>query len=657
MVPFHFTQFRAGHFATRLVFLFLLLSGAGATAWAQRPYGIDVSDYQGTGINWTTAKTSGVAFAWAKATEGLTVNDASFTVNEVNAHAAGVLIGAYHFAHPELHTGLAGADQEAAHFWGVASNYIKSGSSYLQPMLDIESDLSGASPAYTKSTLSQWVNEWCQDIVSDAAAYGVTVKPVVYTYTSYATEWLDTTVTNWPLWMASYPSSPQPQTGAPASVSPWPTWAVWQYDDTNTTFSGVSSDCDVDVFNGTVAGLSSLAIGGLTTPYITAQPVNSRVVDAGGSVSFAATAGGTLPLSYQWTLNGLAIAGATNASLVLTNIQSAGGGNYALTVTNLTGRTTSTPVSLLVYPLQATVFADSFDSNTASAWIVNKSSGDVATTFSFDYSTLGIPSAPHSSGGTTRGLQLKANLTQGICAALSVSPTNQSFAGDYRLHFDAWINVNGPFPGGGASSTEFMTAGIGTSGTRTEWTTNTSADGYYFSADGDGGVSSSSTTFGDFAGYAGKTWQNAATGIYAASSLYDGGSRWAGRAGRAAGDLLPANGQFKFGFVWIGVARCDCLPAREHCGLVGGWHSHGNHLQCYLHGEQCVCRLLGSVRLGDGQHEPEFWPGRQCAGGGTGHSADPGQPAPVADNNDSAPAKTTPIAAVPIRIMTPTQAC
>ena len=122
-------------------------------------------------------------------------------------------------------------------------------------------------------------------------------------------------------------------------------------------------------------------------------------------------------------------------------------------------------------------------------------------------------------GGTTRGLQLKANLKAGVCSAISISPINRSFDGDYRLHFDAWINVNGPFPGGGASSTEFLTAGIGTAGDRTEWTTNANADGVYFSADGDGGVSGSSITFGDFSGYLGKNWQNVSSGIYAAGSL------------------------------------------------------------------------------------------------------------------------------------------
>src|ERR1035437_6070836 len=82
-------------------------------AMAQRPIGIDVSHWQGTGINWASVKTSGVTFAWAKASEGTGYTDNTFAVNEANAKAAGVLIGAYHFARYDLNLGTNGADAEA----------------------------------------------------------------------------------------------------------------------------------------------------------------------------------------------------------------------------------------------------------------------------------------------------------------------------------------------------------------------------------------------------------------------------------------------------------------------------------------------------------------------------------------------------------------
>src|ERR1700693_3999202 len=87
----------------------VVVIGAGIVAgpepaMAQRALGTDVSNYQGPGINWTSVKNAGVSFAWAKATEGTGFIDADFTINEANAKAAGVPIGAYDFAHPEANT-------------------------------------------------------------------------------------------------------------------------------------------------------------------------------------------------------------------------------------------------------------------------------------------------------------------------------------------------------------------------------------------------------------------------------------------------------------------------------------------------------------------------------------------------------------------------
>ena len=498
--------------ARRTVFLCVLcvLLRLAFPAQAQRPLGIDVSDYQGT-IDWVAVKNSGISFAWAKATEGYTANQINYATYAVNAKAAGVLFGTYHYARPDLHPGAIGAQTEAQHMWSVSSNYIKPGGFYLQPMLDIEADLTGA--GYTTATLSQWVNDFCNYLVLVANSNGIAIKPVVYTYVSYSSTWLNTTVTNWPLWMAQYPVSPLPQTGNPSGTAPWPagSWQCWQYSSTGVV-PGIAGNCDLDVCI-TSNALTSLVIGGLGAPSLTTQPILHRATDIGGSVSFAATAAGNAPLKYQWRLNGVNISNATNAALNLVNAQTNNSGFYTLVVTNSSGAATSSPVSLLVYPQQAQVFADNFDVNSAANWIFNKSSADTATTFAFDYSTLGIPSAPNS-GGSTLGVQMKANLANTAVAALSLSPTNKTFAGDYRLRFDGWINVNGPLPGG-IGSTEFLTAGVGTSGTRTEWTgAGSTADGYYFSVNGDGGSSDTSTTFADYNAYSSTTAQLVGTGDY-----------------------------------------------------------------------------------------------------------------------------------------------
>src|ERR1041385_6811094 len=163
-------------FSHRLLGLLALAVGAAAfapeSAKAQRPLGTDASSYQSLNLDWTYLKNNGITFAWAKATEGLTVNDANFTTYEANAKAAGVLIGPYHFAHPELHA----PDVEAAHFWSIAQNYIKGGGSYIMPMLDME----GFTGVTGATSYSDWASQWWSIIVSNAAAAGVTIKPVVY---------------------------------------------------------------------------------------------------------------------------------------------------------------------------------------------------------------------------------------------------------------------------------------------------------------------------------------------------------------------------------------------------------------------------------------------------------------------------------------------
>ena len=96
-------------------------------------------------------------------------------------------------------------------------------------MLDVEAPVSAGDLNTTKAQISQWVNDWCNGVYSATG-----VKPIVYTYVSYASTYLDSTVTQWPLWMAQYPGSPNPQTGAPSGTSPWASsaWQIWQYSST-----------------------------------------------------------------------------------------------------------------------------------------------------------------------------------------------------------------------------------------------------------------------------------------------------------------------------------------------------------------------------------------------------------------------------------------
>ncbi len=78
------------------------------------------------------------------------------------------------------------------------------------------------------------------------------------------------------------------------------------------------------------------------------QPPVGRAVTVGETVSFSVTAEGTAPLGYQWRLGGTALLGRTNATLVLTNVQTSQAGSYTVVVSNLAGTVTSAAATLTV---------------------------------------------------------------------------------------------------------------------------------------------------------------------------------------------------------------------------------------------------------------------------------------------------------------------
>jgi hypothetical protein len=144
------------------------------------------------------------------------------------------------------------------------------------------------------------------------------------------------------------------------------------------------------------------------------------------------------------------------------------------------------------------LFADNFETNSGSYYSIN-ADPDTQANFAYDYSAMGIPSAPNSSGGTTRGLQLKANSgdATGTPAAISISPIGGSFTGDIIVRFDVWMNTNGPFPEGGSGSNHFFTAGVGNSGLTVQ-KNSASANGAWFAADDDGFIGSDYRAYFDF---------------------------------------------------------------------------------------------------------------------------------------------------------------
>ena len=75
---------------------------------------------------------------------------------------------------------------------------------------------------------------------------------------------------------------------------------------------------------------------GTTAPFITSQPPGqSQVQGLNASISVGVL--GTPPFNYQWQFNSTNIPGATNFTLIVTNVQATNLGNYCVVVTNIAG--------------------------------------------------------------------------------------------------------------------------------------------------------------------------------------------------------------------------------------------------------------------------------------------------------------------------------
>lgn len=77
---------------------------------------------------------------------------------------------------------------------------------------------------------------------------------------------------------------------------------------------------------------------------------DSKVAKAGQTVTFNATADGTLPFTYQWRKDGVNITGATSNPYVLSNVTVSMTGNYTVIVSNTAGSATSNTAILKVLP-------------------------------------------------------------------------------------------------------------------------------------------------------------------------------------------------------------------------------------------------------------------------------------------------------------------
>jgi uncharacterized repeat protein (TIGR01451 family) len=201
-------------------------------------------------------------------------------------------------------------------------------------------------------------------------------------------------------------------------------------------------------------------------PVVVSQPTNQTVI-AGATASFQVVASGSAPLSYQWFFDQTSVlAGATNATLTLNNVQPGSAGGYSVVVTNLAGVVTSSvatltvllPPSIVSQPTNRTVIAGATatfrvvaagSSPLSYQWFFNQSSALAGAT----NATLTLNNAqPASAGGYSVVVTNSAGAATSSVASLTVllppsivsEPTNQTVIAGATASFQVVASGSAP---------------------------------------------------------------------------------------------------------------------------------------------------------------------------------------------------------------------
>jgi lysozyme len=202
---------------------------------SEQVQGIDVSHLQQT-IDWIQVQKAGKAFAFMKATDGITWTDPLFMTNWSGATAAGLLRGAYHFYETN--------DDPTAQAENFL-NAVQLAPGDLPPVVDIEAIKGGTSASQVVKDLQTWL-----DVVEQATGR----VPMIYTDSGFWSSLGTSAFGHYPLWIAEYGVQ------SPKLPSGWASWDFWQFSESGTV-AGISTTVDLDVFYGTLAELEALAQG------------------------------------------------------------------------------------------------------------------------------------------------------------------------------------------------------------------------------------------------------------------------------------------------------------------------------------------------------------------------------------------------------------
>jgi hypothetical protein len=187
-------------------------------------------------------------------------------------------------------------------------------------------------------------------------------------------------------------------------------------------------------------------------PVLVLVPASQSIL-AHGSTTLLVSAAGSVPLSYQWNLDGTNLPGATNPVLTLNNIQIGQAGSYTVMVSNsVTNITSTNAVVAVTYPT-APVKAVSTNAVAGSlvtvpvALIANGIENSVQFSMDFTPATLTYTGATLGSGATGASLWQDTNsVASGQLGIAVLLPAGSTFASAtdevVRVNFLAVINTN-----------------------------------------------------------------------------------------------------------------------------------------------------------------------------------------------------------------------
>jgi lysozyme len=194
--------------------------------------GCDVSHWQGA-PDFAAVRASGREFVVLKATEGATHVDPEHAASRSRAHAAGLVVGLYHYA------GAGSVAAEADRFCATVGELADGEFACLD--WEVPGDPVG----------------WCADWLA-AVRERLGCRPVVYLNRSLRDghDWTPVVAAGSGLWLACYDGSTDP-----VPSGDWPALAMKQYSRTGSV-PGIGGDVDLDVFYGDVDTLRGLGAAG-----------------------------------------------------------------------------------------------------------------------------------------------------------------------------------------------------------------------------------------------------------------------------------------------------------------------------------------------------------------------------------------------------------